>query len=49
MDAYAPYWHEVKNPIAVEIGLLHLQQNINIHLHFLTFVESATSQMLLPQ
>lgn len=49
MEAYVPYWHEVKNPVAVQIGLLHLQKTINIHFLFLRFVESATSQMLLPQ
>jgi hypothetical protein len=35
MDAYVPHWHEVKNPIAVETGLLHLYQITNIHFHFL--------------
>ena len=49
MDAYVPYWHEVKKPIAVEIGFLYLQQIINNHFHFLPSVESATSQMLIPQ
>jgi hypothetical protein len=39
IDAFIPFWHEFKNSITVKIGLLHSQQFINSHFHFIT-VES---------
>jgi hypothetical protein len=47
IDAFVPSWHEFKNSVAVEIGLLHSQPLTNSHFHFFIIVESATSQVLL--
>ena len=41
------FWYEFTNSVAIEIGLLHLQQFTNSHNHFLILVESATFQAFL--
>jgi hypothetical protein len=38
-DALFLSWHAFKNFAAVEIGLLHLQPFMNIHLYLLIIVE----------
>jgi hypothetical protein len=40
IDALAPSWHEFKNFVAVEIGLLHSQPFTNSHFHFFVTVET---------
>jgi hypothetical protein len=40
-----PSWHEFKNSVALEIGLLHSLPFTNNSFHFLAIVESATSQV----
>jgi hypothetical protein len=48
MDRFVPYLDEFRK-VAIEIGLLHLQQILNACFHSLPFVGSATSQVLLTQ
>jgi hypothetical protein len=40
-DALTPSWHEFKNSVMVEIGVLQWQTFMNSHFHFLIIVESA--------
>jgi hypothetical protein len=47
MDKFVPSWHDFKNSVAVEIGLLHSHQFTYSHFHFIVIVESATSHVLL--
>jgi hypothetical protein len=47
IDAFVPPWYDFKNPVAVEIDLLHSQPFTNSHYKFFIVVESTTCQVLL--
>jgi hypothetical protein len=42
-----PFWHEFQKPVTVKLQFLHLQLFKNSHFHFITIVESTTSQVML--
>ena len=46
-DALVPSWHELKNSVTVEIGLLYSQPFMNNHFFFHPTIKSVTSLPLL--
>jgi len=47
VDALVPSWHEFKNSVTVEIGLLYSQPFMSNHCIFLLIIKSVTSLLLL--
>ena len=47
VDALVPSWHEFKNSVTIEIGLLYSQSFMSNHCIFLLITKSVTSLLLL--